>query len=137
MGDVFPGLHMLDYAMWGSKEVDKKVVKSQVKESMKSLEFMDRHVKDKTYLANDKYTLADAVAACVLDRFFRLVLNSKKRSKLSNLSEYVKRVVNETDMLRKLEYSDCKFKMLKVDLEKKKKEEAEKKKKEAEEKKKA
>ena len=104
---------------------------------MKSLEFMDRHVKDKTYLVNDKYTLADAVAANVLDRFFRFVLNSKKRSKLQNLSEYVKKVVNESDMLRKLEYSDMKFNMLKVDLEKKKKEAEEKKKKEAEEKKKA
>lgn len=39
-------------------------------------------------------------------------------------------------MLRKLEYSDKKFNMLKVDVEKKKKEAAEKKKKEAEEKKK-
>lgn len=123
--------------MWGVKETDKKIVKSQVKESMKSLEFMDRHVKDKTYLANDKYSLADLVAANVLDRFFRFVLNSKKRSKLTNLSEYVKRVVNETSMLRKLEYTDTKFNMLKVDVEKKKKEAAEKKKKEAEAKKKA
>ena len=28
LGDVFPDLHMLDYAMWGQKETDKKVVKN-------------------------------------------------------------------------------------------------------------
>jgi sRNA-binding protein len=77
------------------------------------------------------------VAANVLDRFFRFVLSSKKRAKLPNLAEYVKRVVNESCTLRKLEYTDQKFPMLKVDVEKKKKEAAEKKKKEAEAKKKA
>ena len=105
-GDVFPGLHVLNKAMWGAQQLDKKVVKAQVKDSMNQLEFMDRILKDKTYLVNDKYSLADVVAANVLDRFFRFVLNQKKRSKLNNLSEYVKRVVNETPLLRKLEYTD-------------------------------
>lgn len=44
---------------------------------MKKLEFMERAVKDKTYLTNDKYTLADVAAANVLDRFFRFVLKPK------------------------------------------------------------
>ena len=46
------------------------------------------------------------MAANVLDRFFRYVLKPKKRSKLSSLSEYVKRVVAETPLLRPLEFTD-------------------------------
>ncbi len=99
----------------------------------KKLEFLDRYLKDKEYLANGKYSLADTVAAVSLDRFFRLILKPKTRGKLANLSAYVKRVINETPLLRKLEYTDKKFKILKVDLKKLKKEQEEKKKKELEE----
>jgi glutathione S-transferase len=49
-GDIFPGLHAVNYAMWGVKETDKKVVKSQVKASMKKLDFLDQFLKEKTYL---------------------------------------------------------------------------------------
>lgn len=87
----------------------------------KRLEFLDRYLKDKEYLANNKYSLADTAAAVSLDRFFRLILKPKVRGKLANLAAYVKRVVNETPLLRKLEYTDHKFKILKVDLKKLKK----------------
>ena len=112
--------------------VDKKDCKKMRKMFVKSLEGLDRYLKKKEFLVGKSLSVADLYLVHELDTVFRLVLKPKLRKKVKNVVKYLKKRVNSEEcssLLRPLEFSDEKLKLVKYDLKKmaeeKKKAEAE------------
>jgi elongation factor 1-gamma len=101
--------------------VDKKDYKKSTKHLVKSLEFLDRFLKNREFLVGTGLTLADLCLVHELDTVVRLVMTPKMRNKLPNVCKYVLARVNSTEcrgLLRPLVFADVKLKLVKYDLEK-------------------
>ena len=66
-----------------------RLLEKKIQEVIEELSFLDKHIKGKNFICNDKLTLADIATVSVLESFLRFACNLKQRNQVKNLFNYV------------------------------------------------
>ena len=75
-------------------QLNKKAFENEVKEWVKQIDMIDKHIKGKEYMVGKKVSIADVLLVSLLNYFFRFVFSEKEKKKLPNLHKYFERLVN-------------------------------------------
>lgn len=71
-----------------SQAFTKKGLEVEIKNLIKSMDLVNRHLKGKKYLTGDRVTIADMLLVSKLFPLYNYVLNAGQRKKMANLTKY-------------------------------------------------
>lgn len=107
-----------------------RALEKKIQESVEELSFLDKFIKGKNFICNEKLSIADIVLVSTLESFFRFACSSKQRNQVKNLFNYVSLLIKQPELKKFFveldSLKDSTFEYLKVDVvlqEKKKAEE--------------
>ena len=104
-----------------------RVLEKKIQEQVNELSFLDKYIKGKNFICNDKFSIADIVLVSTLESFFWFACNQKQRNCVKNLFNYISLLVKQPEIKHYFveldSLKDTSFDYLKVDvvLEEKKK----------------
>lgn len=93
-------------------KLSKKAFEDEVKEWVKQLDVVDKHLKGKEFIVGKKVSIADIILVSYLNFFYKFIFSEKDRKKLPNLTKYFEKLVNSAGfvtVLRSYKESEKEF----------------------------